>query len=163
VKVDALVAKLEALDCSLRLGGDWKLLWAKSDEGLGELGTGLWRVPLARLEDIFVSFDSGNRVRTTEIIRVIGPFPNVKNSMRGTWTSKKGRLEMTYTKVVEGLGKELTGNKRSVEVRVASASDSFLVLEAAAVGAKEWLVFQRTRDLAGDLRAMRVVPNEETY
>ena len=50
--IDNAITELASLpaypDIGFRARGDWRLVWAKSDEGVGFIGTGLHRVPLAR-------------------------------------------------------------------------------------------------------------------
>eukprot|EP00629_Pelagomonadales_sp_RCC1024_P003363 CAMPEP_0119269638 /NCGR_PEP_ID=MMETSP1329-20130426/6968_1 /TAXON_ID=114041 /ORGANISM="Genus nov. species nov., Strain RCC1024" /LENGTH=266 /DNA_ID=CAMNT_0007269639 /DNA_START=205 /DNA_END=1001 /DNA_ORIENTATION=+ len=165
--LDGAVADLAALpkpaaaDAARIAGGDWKLVWARSDEGVGAIGTGLHRVPLANLEDIFLSIDA-RRVTTTEVIRVLGPFPNVKNLLFGACKVKPSRLEFSYDRIIDGTGKELTNSQaRDAAFGVAALSRRVLVLAATGVGATEWLVFEREDDLADALQKLRVAPNEE--
>merc|ERR1712182_112709 len=84
---------------------------AKSDEGVGFIGTGLHRVALANLEDQFLSLEADGSCALTEVIRVIGPFPNVKNLLTGTSTIGPSTLRLTYTKVIDGTGAELTSSQ----------------------------------------------------
>ena len=50
-KIDQLVADIADFagdSVKVPAGTDWKLVWARSDEGVGEIGTGQHRVPLVR-------------------------------------------------------------------------------------------------------------------
>lgn len=66
------------------LYGDWRMVWASSDDALSAVGSGLHRVAMTRLEDIFVSLGDGGTLETNEVLRVIGPFPNVRNTLTGS-------------------------------------------------------------------------------
>jgi len=147
---------------------DWRLVWARSDAGLGQLGTGLWRVPLARLEDIFISLyrksKKENYVRLTEIIRVLGPFPNVKNSLHGDFASQNDdSLTLNYRSGTDGTGKPLTGKARSVDFDIIHSSSRLLVLRCIGLSTneEEWLVFEPETDLVGALQRLRVPADEE--
>merc|ERR1712176_1155315 len=149
--VDAAVKDLATLpaypDIGFRARGDWRLVWAKSDEGVGFIGTGLHRVALANLEDQFLSLDADGSCALTEVIRVLGPFPNVKNLLTGTSTIGPSTLRLTYTKVIDGTGAELTSSQaRSVKLRLAALS-------------KDLLVFEREDNFADALESLRVPPD----
>jgi len=75
----------------------FSLGWAGSDEAICRIGTGLHNVPLARLQAMYLTLDgngeqfgggvSAARVwKIYEVIRIIGPFPNVRNTLRGEIT-----------------------------------------------------------------------------
>ena len=162
--IDAAVKDLASLpaypDIGFRARGDWRLVWAKSDEGVGFIGTGLHRVALANLEDQFLSLDADGSCALTEVIRVLGPFPNVKNLLTGTSTIGPSTLRLTYTKVIDGTGAELTSSQaRSVKLRLAALSKDLLVVAAASVDADDWLVFEREDNFADALESLRVPPN----
>ena len=162
--IDAAVKDLATLpaypDIGFRARGDWRLVWAKSDEGVGFIGTGLHRVALANLEDQFLSLDADGSCALTEVIRVLGPFPNVKNLLTGTSTIGPSTLRLTYTKVIDGTGAELTSSQaRSVKLRLAALSKDLLVVAAASVDADDWLVFEREDNFADALESLRVPPN----
>jgi hypothetical protein len=67
---------------------NYRLAWVGSDETITYIGTGLHRVPLARLQEVFFSALGNNnnsyRIELLEVIRLLGPFPNVKNVLQGT-------------------------------------------------------------------------------
>ena len=54
-----------------------------SDVAICHVGTGLHKVPLARLQEVFLSCLGRNRLEVLEVIRILGPFPNVKNVLQG--------------------------------------------------------------------------------
>merc|ERR1712157_511157 len=78
------------------------LLWVGSDDSICHVGTSLHNVPLARLQEIFLTLTNRN-VELYEVIRILGPFPNVKNTLRGTVSKSK----ITYTSMIDGTGKEI--------------------------------------------------------
>ena len=166
--IDGVVRELETLppvaaaDAPGLAAGDWKLVWARSDEGVCNIGTGLHKVPLANLEEIFLTL-SDRKITTTEVIRVVGPFPNVKNLLFGSAkVSPTKGLALSYSDCIDGTGNKLKGEQaRDVAFGVASLSRDVLVLEASGVGDAEWLVFEREPDLAGMLASSRVAPNDD--
>ena len=165
--IDGLVGALGAMaqapasDAPALAAGDWKLVWARSDDGVCAVGTGLHKVPLANLEEVFLSIGP-KKIVTTEVIRVLGPFPNVKNLLSGSASMKKGKVLFSYDTCIDGTGAELSGSQtRDVAFDVASLSRDLLVLCASTVGADEWLVFEREPDLAGTLASCRVSPNDD--
>lgn len=146
--IDGLVASLAAFprpgaaEATNAIRGDWRLVWAASDEGVGAVGTGLHRVALASLEDIFLSL-APKKVLTSEVIRVLGPFPNVKNVLEGASRVSAGAaLALSYTTVVDGTGKVLTDTQaRDVTFDLVALTRDVLVLRCGPdVGADEWLV-----------------------
>lgn len=162
--IDAAVAELATLPAvaspAVASQGDWRLVWAKSDEGVGFVGTGLHRVPLANLEEQFLSLKADRSCALTEVIRVLGPFPNVKNLLTGTAFIGPGSLALKYTKVIDGTGAELTSSQaRSVRLRLAALSARLLVVAAASADGDDWLVFEREDDFEGALKALRVTSN----
>lgn len=119
---------------------DYRLAWVGSDDALCHLGTGLHKVPLARLEEVFLSLLGGNRVLLQEVIRILGPFPNVKNTLAGscstttTATSENDSFvtwTLSYESMVDGTGKELLAGKeenvRFVDLQVLFSDESILV------------------------------------
>jgi hypothetical protein len=63
---------------------NYRLAWAGSDPAICRLGTGLHKIKLARLQEVFLTVGPRGRVQMIEVIRVLGPFPNVKNTLVGT-------------------------------------------------------------------------------
>ena len=105
-----------------RLQGDWKLAFVSSEQGFSLIGTGLHKVFGTRMEELFVTFSGRRKARlieTTEVLRVIGPFPNVKNVLSGTIAFKEAGggaaaiaaetgaslLTLTYSSMIEGTGR----------------------------------------------------------
>jgi hypothetical protein len=156
---------------------NYNLAWVGSDDAICHLGTGLHKVPLARLQDIFMTLSSNNgsgdglnipsgllmggknlknsgMITVMEVIRILGPFPNVRNTLQGrismsvvnnnnkafgsasvtsnTSTSDKGdRVTITYESMMDGLGKEIKAgndnNVRNVDLNILFADENAIV------------------------------------
>jgi hypothetical protein len=94
---------------------DYRLAWAGSDEAICHIGTGLHKVPLARLQEIFFSCLSSNsgggggrRIELLEVIRILGPFPNVRNTLQGT--TKIERIMSSSSSSTVGAGEDKNVN-----------------------------------------------------
>lgn len=122
--------------------GDYSLSWVGSDEAICHIGTGLHKVPLARLQDIFLTIgkDGSGQTKTVqlmEVIRILGPFPNVRNTLQGSVVEmKKGEqgediIKICYDSMMDGLGKEITagkiGNFRYVDLKVLFADEAAII------------------------------------
>ncbi|KAL7568627.1 hypothetical protein ACA910_022726 [Epithemia clementina (nom. ined.)] len=108
---------------------DYRLAWIGSDEAMSAIGTGLHKVPLARLQEVFLSLPGRQRMELLEVIRVLGPFPNVKNVLQGKSTQSKVsrknnnnddnddnsdnivEWKITWDSMLDGTGKELLAGK----------------------------------------------------
>jgi len=154
------------------LVGDWRLVWVSDDDALCLVGSGLHKLPLTLMEDIFMSFTATGKakaaslkVETAEILRVLGPFPNVRNTLAGTWSTSggatgakkgsggmggmgggssgngniQGQLELVYDAMTDGNGgtiKAPDGSEtRRVCIDTAYANADTLLLLNDAVGA----------------------------
>jgi len=130
---------------------DYTLAWVGSDEAICHLGTGLHNVPLARLQDIFLTIGrdgsgESNTVRLMEVISILGPFPNVRNTLEGKIIDLKStedatpgdgmplrndRVQICYETMFDGLGKEITAgtkdNLRFADLDIVFADDRVLV------------------------------------
>jgi hypothetical protein len=101
---------------------DYRLAWVGSDKAICHVGTGLHNVPLARLQEIYLSLVGKSRVEVLEVIRILGPFPNVRNTLEGTAKIGKRNVEfnnnnnmmsmselsVTYDSMIDGTGKQIT-------------------------------------------------------
>jgi len=111
---------------------DYRMVWVGSDDAICHIGTGLHKVPLARLQEVFLSVGKGY-VDVQEVIRVLGPFPNVKNSLTGdVKILNDGRsIKIIYDRMTDGTGKELsagkTADERTVLMDVLYASEYAIV------------------------------------
>jgi len=161
---------------------DFRLAWVGSDEAVCHLCTGLHKVPLARLQEIFMSLPGRNAVKVQEVIRIIGPFPSVKNTLQGESSMERiGDIEenngvvvwkIVWGRMTDGTGKELMSGKdeRIVDLQVLFSDPAIIV---AAVppniddpfqrrtdplenGGKHVLVFLREDNLDDKLELLRV-------
>ena len=114
---------------------DFRLAWVGSDDAICHVGTGLHKVPLARLQEVFLSFCGRNRVEIQEVIRVLGPFPNVKNTLQGksAFSRHDDAVEwrLTWDSMLDGTGKEIMAGKEEnvqrVDLQVYFCSPSVVV------------------------------------
>jgi len=129
---------------------DYTLAWVGSDEAICHfLGTGLHNVPLARLQDIFLTVGrdgsgESNTIRLMEVISILGPFPNVRNTLEGKITEVKSMegamsgmplkndcVQICYETMFDGLGKEISAgtkdNLRFADLNIVFADDRVLV------------------------------------
>lgn len=154
---------VESRVANAALQGDWKLSWVSSDDAISEVGSGLHRVPLAKLEDIFVSIRASSSkggalgVETAEIIRIMGPFPNVRNTLAGSARAKGSSLMVSYDKMIDGNGGVIKApggeSTRQVTFRAFVAAGC-LVLRPGGPGV--FLIFTREPDLDAALKRLRV-------
>ena len=130
----------------------YRLSWVGSDDAICHIGTSLHKVPLARLQEVYLSLGGGGSVVGTnkykwellEVIRILGPFPNVRNTLRGNvvgLTKKKQmndgednrervQLEIAYSSMIDGTGREIiksTDGPRKVDLDVWFANDKAIV------------------------------------
>jgi len=130
----------------------YRLAWVGSDDAICHIGTSLHKVPLARLQEVYLSLGGGGSVVGTnkykwellEVIRILGPFPNVRNTLRGNvvgLTKKKRmndgedntervQLEIAYSSMIDGTGREIiksTDGPRKVDLDVWFANDKAIV------------------------------------
>ena len=127
----------------------YRLAWVGSDEAICHIGTSLHKVPLARLQEMYIVLGY-NKWELLEVIRILGPFPNVRNTLKGELKVKKlnsigmgkggsvsssdregVRMEISYNSMVDGTGKEILAGKednvKRVELDVWFANEKALV------------------------------------
>jgi len=95
----------------------YRLAWVGSDAAICHIGTSLHKVPLARLQEVFLSL-AYNKWELYEVIRILGPFPTVRNTLKGDVklnklpTEREGvRMQISYTSMIDGTGKEILAGK----------------------------------------------------
>jgi hypothetical protein len=148
---------------------DYRLAWVGSDDSVTHIGTGLHKVPLARLQEVFLSFPGRNRVLLQEVIRILGPFPNVRNTLSGSSRSstRDGVTEwnVQWDSMVDGTGKELLAGKeeniKAVPLRVYYSDEMAIVASRPCDdpwqgNGENTLLFLREDDLENKLEALRV-------
>ena len=151
---------------------DYRLAWVGSDDAICHLGTGLHKVPLARMQEVFMNCLGRNRIEILEVISLIGPFPNVKNILQGT-TKISGGIEgadvqITMEKMVDGTGKTIDAgtddNIRRVDLEVAFSDERAIVVlmpggdtaNPLADNGKRVMLFVKEDDLDEKLEGYRV-------
>ncbi len=119
---------------------DYSLAWVGSDDAICHVGTGLHKVPLARLQEIFFTVGrdvsgKSKTVRLMEVISILGPFPNVRNTLQGEIVKqsteesvrdgdpvRRNSVSIMYDSMMDGLGKEIDAgtvdNMRTVELDI---------------------------------------------
>jgi len=118
----------------------YRLAWVGSDTAICHIGTSLHKVPLARLQEMYLLLGYNNRWELLEVIRILGPFPNVRNTLKGEVTVKKNnmsqtregvRMEIAYQSMIDGTGKEILAGKddnvKRVKLDVWFANEQALV------------------------------------
>merc|ERR1712157_401428 len=79
----------------------------------------------------FLSFFK-SAVEVYEVIRVIGPFPNVKNTLKGNIVNINNNIaNILYTSMIDGTGKEVLAgkeeNEKNVPIDVILATENIIV------------------------------------
>ncbi len=109
-------------DDETKLLPSYRLAWVGSDDAICHIGTSLHKVPLARLQEVFLTLGY-NRWELYEVIRIIGPFPNVRNTLKGDIKLRKlssssyeneregVQMEISYMSMIDGTGKEILAGK----------------------------------------------------
>ena len=122
---------------------DYRLAWVGSDESICHIGTGLHKVPLARMQEVFMNCIGKNQIEVLEVISLLGPFPNVKNILVGksklvntqNYNIEEGDggidLQIVMDSMVDGTGKEILAgtedNIRQVDLRIAFCDERVIV------------------------------------
>ena len=117
---------------------DYRMVWAGSDDAICHLGTGLHNVPLARLEEVFLTLGK-KRIEVKEVIRILGPFPNVRNTLKGDVALPKSggtsgaasKMKVEYDSMIDGTGKQILAgseqNKKALDLDVLFADENAIV------------------------------------
>ena len=152
---------------------DYRLAWVGSDEAVCHIGTGLHKVPLARLQEVFMSCLGRNRLEILEVIRLLGPFPNVKNVLQGTTNvnNKNNSMQIVMDSMLDGTGKEILAgtedNIRRVDLHIEFCDERAIVAvvppedgttrsSPLEENGKHILVFVKEDDLDEKLDSLRV-------
>lgn len=143
---------------------NYRLSWVGSDAMICDVGTALHKVALARLQEVFLSLSGRNQVQLLEVISVLGPFPNVRNTLDGTCSAKNELLDITWTSMIDGTGREILAGKeentKTVQLEVFYGDEQVIVagrpssnpLEAP----EDLLVFVVENDMEAALEKLRV-------
>jgi hypothetical protein len=132
------------------------------------VGSGLGKLPGSSIEDLFASFDVKGVVQIQEIVRVVGPFPTVKNTLSGTWeyqdksagftgdSVSEPRLACRYTEMVDGRNMRTTAatgfKQKNVDLDVRYVDADVLVAFIRNEGLQPLrLVFEKELELTKEL------------
>ena len=145
-----------------------------SDDAICHIGTGLHKIALARMQEVFLLLQERNRL---EIYEVISAFPNVRNTLQGSCQVAIGKSnndcvwKLSYDSMIDGTGKELLAGKdenvRKVDLQIAFADANAIVAvvpnpdglrsNPLEENGKHVLVFVRQDDLDSELERLRVL------
>merc|ERR1712127_199562 len=98
----------------------YRLAWVGSDDAICHVGTSLHKVPLARLQEMYLLLGY-NKWELLEVIRILGPFPNVRNTLKGEVKASRlngggeregVRMSVSYQSMIDGTGKEILAGKK---------------------------------------------------
>jgi len=88
-----------------------------------------------------------SRIEMYEVIRILGPFPNVKNTLKGDVTtlkpndSSQSTLRVSYDSMIDGTGKEILSGKeenvRTVELKTRFASEDIIICQTPSTADEE--------------------------
>jgi hypothetical protein len=150
------------------------------------LGTGLHKVPLARLQEVFLTMQGKSRIQVQEVIRILGPFPTIKNNLEGSCKTDKltedaTAWSITWDSMIDGTGNQLLSGKKenvkTVDLQVYYSDPSVLVAVVPPKSSEDGdsavdsrmlrsdpleqdgahvMVFVREEDLDGKLESLRV-------
>lgn len=143
------------------LGGDWNLEFASDESALRYVSECAGQGPFSVTEAVILRV-VGDQMRAIEIVRRLGPFGNVKNTLGGGWSVPKSsgkaaaseealRLRWRYAYCIDGNGRERDAQDgRPLEAELTHLSDGLLVISppSADAGAPGRLVFSRVKSLA---------------
>ncbi|CAB9506674.1 expressed unknown protein [Seminavis robusta] len=163
---------------------DYRLAWVGSDNAICHMGTGLHKVPLARLQEVYLSALGKSRVEVLEVIRIIGPFPNARNTLEGSGKIGKRNVEyngdgstfselsVTYDSMIDGTGNRITAgvenNVRNYNLHILFCDETAIVAVVPPTAEASWedplqdnganiLFFAREETLEENLDKMRVL------
>ena len=129
--------------------GEWKIVFATDEEAVKPFAAGGGDGPFAVLEDVFLRLLSGYELQTIEVVRKIGPFGNMAQSLYGKFDLTTGddsdSLSWKPTYMVNERGREVdapNGAAKRMEWVVSHVSKELLVLRRA-TNAKSYVVCTR--------------------
>lgn len=145
---------------------DYRLAWVESDAAVCAVGSALHRkISLARLQEVFLTLHR-NRLQMYEVVRILGPFPNVKNTLSGSakFSRKDRSTEWTinWQSLIDGTGKENyeVGQTKSVTLDILHGDEQIIlatVIDDDIPEGQNRLVFVREEDMDTTLESLRVL------
>ena len=143
--IDRLVGTLETTPRNKKIKkavlGDWKLVYATDADAVSLFTAGGADGPFAVLEDVYLRLRSGSEVQAIEVVRKIGPFGNMAQSLYGKFTLGGGgedeadTLSWRPTYMVNERGREVDAPSDAAarkEWQLTHVSSELLVLRRAA-------------------------------
>lgn len=129
------------------IAGDWIVFWA-SREGCVDktFGTGVTEDDMwLQMQEFLLRFSSrkeGRTVQAAEVIRKVGPFPNLSNSMSGKYEIMgTNGLRMTFDEIQ-------TDESKDVEVKGAKITEK--VVDVDVIYSSPQLIAMQTEDESGE-------------
>jgi hypothetical protein len=144
---------------------DYRLAWIASDVAVCAIGSALHsKIALARLQEVYLTLHR-NRLQMFEVVRILGPFPNVKNTLSGSAKfARQGvdRMTITWQSLIDGTGKEnFEGGKTKVAMLDILYGDDQLIVarlvDKDIPRGEECVVFIRDTDMDATLENLRVL------
>lgn len=142
---------------------DYRLAWIASDAAMCTIGSALHRtIALARLQEVYLTLHR-NRLQMFEVVRILGPFPNVKNTLSGSAKfSPSDQMTISWQSLIDGTGKErLEGAETKEAMLDIMHGDDQLIVARLVVedipNGENCLVFIRDDDMDKNLASLRVL------
>jgi len=130
-------------------------VFATTKEAVAQVGSGEADKPLARPEATFLEVSKKLKLKTTEVIRVLGPFPNCKNLLTGGIAVDGSSSQIKYASMIDSTGKTLMplDDVRKVPIEIVLLSEDAMVLD---LGNSNQLVFEvcEKQEMAEELKAL---------
>jgi len=151
-RIAELVATLEKVPASAKKSkqtvlGDWKMKFAADHAAVDPFTAGAAKGPFAVLEDVYCRMLSGDKFQFTEVVRKIGPFGNVAQSLHGRYSQSKGgdALSLKLQYMIDERGRGVS-SPREVPARMewglTYCSPELLILRRAA-DAQSYVIFEK--------------------
>jgi hypothetical protein len=144
---------------------DYRLAWIASDGAVCAIGSALHgKIALARLQEVYLTLHR-NRLQMYEVVRILGPFPNVKNTLSGSAKFARqnvGRMTITWQSLIDGTGKENFegGATKEATLDILYGDDQLIVarlVDKDIPRVEECVVFIRDNDMDKTLENLRVL------
>jgi hypothetical protein len=152
---------------------DYRLAWIASDAAVCAVGSALHKtIALARLQEVYLTLHR-NRLQLFEVVRILGPFPNVKNTLSGAakfvarpqrpqQVDGDNQMTITWQSLVDGTGKERYegGETKLVTLDIMYGDEQLIVARLVNPDiprGEDRVVFIRDDDMDKTLETLRVL------
>jgi hypothetical protein len=152
---------------------DYRLAWIASDAAVCAVGSALHKtIALARLQEVYITLHR-NRLQLFEVVRILGPFPNVKNTLSGAAkfvarpqrpqpAGSENQMTITWQSLVDGTGKERYegGETKLVTLDIMYGDEQLIVARLVNPDiprGEDRVVFIRDDDMDKTLETLRVL------